>query len=211
MLSDVRHCGQRAVYHFPSRIVVDKAVRHSPAKDHSRSLPDPAPGLRLCRPYWLEDCQHVGAVYPVDGHVANDGEGVALKHPQPALGMLPAPPTWYVHLVNGLGSFSERCYGGLTFFRDGIEPGSNGLAVVRASLSCLNQRNSGIPSQPDITSAAVDHHTLNPGLGTRGRDIEKEAIAITVTALITKRLDLRRRELRHAPSRVSSNPVHSHT
>ena len=124
----------------------------------------PSGGLRLRSPYRCQNAKHVTAVDAIDGHVADDREGVTFERLQPTGGVLAISPARQIRLMHAQGRLAKRRGVSSTLFRERITSFSYCSAVCVGVQACLGERNGRVAAQSDIASAAIDRNSLYPSL-----------------------------------------------
>ena len=158
------HGRERSVDHITGNIVLNKAMRQTPAQDGADTLAHPSGGLRLRSPYRCQNAKHVTAVDAIDGHVADDREGVTFERLQPTGGVLAISPARQIRLMHAHARLAKRRGVSSTLFRERITSFSYCSAVCVGVQACLGERNGRVAAQSDIASAAIDRNSLYPSL-----------------------------------------------
>ena len=121
---------------------------HRPPHHGPDSLSYPSGRLRQCAPYWRQDGQDIRPRYPVNRHVAEDGEGEPFEGANPGSGMLGVTPPGKVGLVDLMGGFLEGGLRWSPFLGHRVPPCGHGGAVGRSQTRASASPTVGYPPKP---------------------------------------------------------------
>ena len=180
MRLDGSHARQGAIYGFAGEVHLDKAMGLTPLQSCLDAAPNASTGFRLGAPDRCKNGQDIFPANLIYPHLAQTFECVSLELLHPVRRNFFISPSWTKGIVGALGSLAEERQLRFALGFQRVATTTRNPAILICGLARLGQSYPATATEPDIAALAVNYQTLDPLLGSTGRDPREERVAIAV-------------------------------